>query len=135
MAVLDRNAILEAKDLPTETVDVPEWGGQVIVRTLTGEERDQYEASMFEVVGDGANREVVPKMENLRATLAALSIVDEDSKRMFDVSEVHLLGNKSAAALDRVFDVAKRLSGLSEEDVEELMEGLDETQYEGTLSS
>ena len=135
MAVLDRNAILEAKDLPTETVDVPEWGGQVIVRTLTGEERDQYESSMFEVVGDGANREVIPKMENLRATLAALSIVDEDSKRMFDVSEVHLLGQKSAAALDRVFDVAKRLSGLSEEDVKELMEGLDETQYDGTLTS
>ena len=135
MAVLDRNAILEAKDLPTETVDVPEWGGQVIVRTLTGEERDQYESSMFEVVGDGASREVIPKMENLRATLAALSIVDEDSKRMFDVSEVHLLGQKSAAALDRVFDVAKRLSGLSEEDVKELMEGLDETQYDGTLTS
>ena len=135
MAVLDRNAILEAKDLPTETVDVPEWGGQVIVRTLTGEERDQYESSMFEVVGDGANREVIPKMENLRATLAALSIVDEDNKRMFDVSEVHLLGDKSAAALDRVFDVAKRLSGLSEEDVKELTEGLDETQYDGTLTS
>ena len=98
---LSREQILAVQDCKIEEVDVPEWGGQVIVRTLTGEERDQYESSMFEVVGDGANREVIPKMENLRATLAALSIVDEDSKRMFDVSEVHLLGQKSASALDR----------------------------------
>ena len=135
MAVLDRNAILEAKDLPTETVDVPEWGGQVIVRTLTGEERDQYETSMIEIVGEGTNREAIPKLDNLRATLCALTIVDSEGKRLFTTDDVVELGNKSAAALDRIYDVSRRLSGLSEEDMEELAEGLDMTRSDATLSS
>ena len=135
MAVLDRNAILEAKDLPTETVDVPEWGGQVIVRTLTGEERDQYETSMIEIVGEGTNREAIPKLDNLRATLCALTIVDSEGKRLFTTDDVVELGNKSAAALDRIYDVSRTLSGLSEEDMEELAEGLDMTRSDATLSS
>ncbi len=34
--------ILGADDLPTEVVPVPEWDGTVIVRTLTGAERDHW---------------------------------------------------------------------------------------------
>ena len=135
MAVLDRNAILEAKDLPTETVDVPEWGGQVIVRTLTGEERDQYETSMFEIVGEGSKRTAITKLENIRATLVALTIVDEEGQRMFTRDDIVALGNKSAAALDRIYEVARTLSGLSEEDMDELAEGLEPAQSVGTLSS
>ena len=42
---LNREAILAAEDLPRELVEVPEWGGAVYVRALTGAERDQFEAS------------------------------------------------------------------------------------------
>ena len=42
--ILTRDEILESEDLATETVSVPEWGGSVIVRALTGTERDAYEA-------------------------------------------------------------------------------------------
>ncbi len=54
------------------------------------------------------------------ARLVAASIVDEDDKRVFSQSDVKALGEKSAAALDRVMAVAMRLSGLTEEDAEEL---------------
>ena len=135
MAVLDRNAILGAKDLPSETVDVPEWGGQVIVRTLTGEERDQYESSMIDIVGEGSRRQAVPNMENLRATLCALTIVDDEGERLFTTDDIIELGHKSASALDKIFEVARRLSGLSEADIEELAQGLEPTPSVGTLSS
>ena len=34
--LLTRDAILAAADIQTETVPVPEWGGEVAVRPLTG---------------------------------------------------------------------------------------------------
>ena len=34
--MLTKEAILAADDLPREKVDVPEWGGEVYVRALTG---------------------------------------------------------------------------------------------------
>ena len=33
---LTREQILEADDLPTESLDVPEWGGEVLIRALNG---------------------------------------------------------------------------------------------------
>ncbi len=113
---LTREAILQAQDLPHEDVYVPEWGGWVRVRGLTAEERDKFEASILE--GQGRNARV--RMENIRAKLVALAVVDEEGNRLFTDDDVALLAKKSAAAVQRVFDVAMRLSGLTEEAVEEL---------------
>ena len=40
MAYLDKAAILTADDLGRREVAVPEWGGTVLIRGLTGAERD-----------------------------------------------------------------------------------------------
>jgi len=64
-------------------------------------------------------------LANVRARLCAISIVDETGKRMFSDEDVRALGRKSAAALDRVFAAAQRLSGLTDEDVEELAKNSD----------
>ncbi len=113
---LTREDILRAQDLPVEEVHVPEWGGWVRVRGLTAEERDRFEASILE--GQGKHTRV--KMENIRARLVALTVVDEVGHRLFSDEDVAALAKKSAAAVQRVFDVAMRLSGLTEEAVEEL---------------
>jgi hypothetical protein len=116
MAILNRDQILQAQDIATETVDVPEWGGAVLVRGLTGQQRDSYEASIMRLNGTNAQLNLI----NARAKLVALSIVDEEGARLFSDEDVQLLARKSAAALQRVFDVAQRLSGLSASDLEEL---------------
>ena len=60
---LSRDDILKAEDLTTEEVDVPEWGGTVLVRGLTGRERDEFEASvMVRYAG-----EMVQDLANIRA--------------------------------------------------------------------
>ena len=41
MAVLTKQQILAAEDLPSETLLVKEWCGDVTVRTMTGAERDE----------------------------------------------------------------------------------------------
>lgn len=115
MGYLSADAILGADDRAWEDVEVPEWGGTVRVRELSGTERDKFEGGFV-----GKNGKDV-KYEEFRARLAGLSMVDEAGKRLFRTdAEVKRLGEKSAAALQRVVDVAVRLSGLSEDDVAEL---------------
>ena len=111
---LGRDAILAAKSLRTEEVAVPEWGGTVLVRELSGRERDEWEASLAVMRG----KTMVPDVANIRAKLAARTIVGDDGEPVFTQQDVAALGELSAAALDRVFDVASRLSGLNPEDVE-----------------
>jgi hypothetical protein len=113
MALLTRDQILTAVDTATEDIDVPEWGGVVRVKALTGTERDAFEGSLIGARGQ-------TKLDNVRAKLVAMSVVDEDGAKLFSVGDITILGGKSAAALDRVFTVAQRLSKLTEADIEDL---------------
>lgn len=113
--LLSKAAILDAVDRKTEDVEVPEWGGAVRLRTISGAERDQFEASVRSANGK-------MNLNNVRARLVALACIDEKGERLFSSGDVAALGEKSAVALDRVFDVAMQLAGMRAEDVEELTE-------------
>lgn len=119
---LSAEQILDAQDLTIEDVPVPEWGGTVRVKGMSGTERDRFEAGFV-----GNNMKPLPPdkaLEHFRARVAAACLVDGDGKKMFrSVGEVKRLSDKSAEALQRVVDVANRLSGLTDEDVEELLGG------------
>jgi hypothetical protein len=115
---LSAEQILGADDLDYEDVEVPEWGGTVRVREMPGTERDKFEAQF--VGKDGASIRA-EGLEGFRARLAAATIVDENGRQLFrSVAEVKRLGEKSARALQRVCDVATRLSKMSEDDIKEL---------------
>lgn len=116
MSLLSRDAILQLVDVKTEDVHVPEWDATVRVKGMTAAERDAFEAGSL--VGKGKNRET--NLQNLRARLLVRTIVDEKGQRIFADGDAMALGEKSAAALDRLFAVATRLSGIGESDLEEL---------------
>jgi hypothetical protein len=118
MSYLTADEILSVDDLPRLDVPVPEWGGTVLVQGMTGTERDRFESAMLNDSMDGIAKDKA--MEMYRARLAAACIVDKDGKRLFQGAAVKRLGEKSAQALSRVVDVASRLSGLTDSDVEEL---------------
>lgn len=130
MPLLTRENILAADDLGRELVNVPEWGGDVYVRGLTGKERDQFEASMI----DQRGKSQTVNLQNIRAKLAGLSICDENGKRIFTDADLAALAGKSALALNRVFEVARRLSGLGDDDVKELTKELEENPFAGSPS-
>lgn len=111
MTILSKDQILEADDLKTETVEVPEWSGSVIVRSMTGADRDAFENSLVTVKADGTR---VPNMVNMRTKLVALTVVNESGGRMFDETEVDRLALKSAAALKRVYEAAERINGVGQ---------------------
>lgn len=114
--LLNRDQILAAKDLSHEDVPVPEWGGTVRIRGMTGDERDAFEISLVHAREDGANLSEA----HIRARLVAFTAVDSEGKRLFTEADVAALGAKSSAPLDRCYAVAQRLSRLTAGDLKEL---------------
>ena len=114
--MLDKKSILDSDDLPSELVEIPQWGGGVFVRTLTGSERDDFEQSCLGSKGKSKDM----NLKNIRARLCVLCMCEENGTRLFDARDVEALGKKSASALDLIFTVAQRLNGLGAKDVEDL---------------
>jgi len=115
--------ILGVSDTYYEVVEVPEWKTaagtpfSVRMRGLTGQERDSWEGT--NVRFDKRGRQQV-NLNQFRARLIVRSAVDGDGNRLFTDSDAVHLSQKSAAGLQRLFEVAQRLSGLSDEDVDEM---------------
>lgn len=107
-----RDSILEVPDLPTEKVEIPEWGTALFVRGMTAEERDKFEGVLFK---DGKR-----DFSNLRSKLVVLTVVDEFGKRVFKDEDADLLGKKNSTAITKLFTVAQKLSGIGTSDIEAL---------------
>lgn len=108
--ILSRDQILAAADMRFEDVSVPEWGGVVRVSTMSGTQRDAFEASLL---SDGK-----PDTRNAHAKLAAACIVDENGAPLFTPHDLEALGRKSSAALSAVVKAARRLNRMGEEELE-----------------
>lgn len=105
--MLSRDQILGAQDLERRSVDVPEWGGVVCVRLMTGSERDRFEAEHLKA----------PQVD-ARARMAAATLCDEQGALLFTADDVAALGKKSATALNRVVEVAFELNRVGKADVD-----------------
>ncbi len=128
----DENDVLGIDDIGSEWVTVPEWkkNGKpqtLLVVGMTGKERDAWEDTRTIEKRNRKGKVVsAVDMHNLRASLVQLSVrhPDDVQKRVFALVSVDRLGNQSAAALERVFDVARHLSGLTDQDIDELTEDI-----------
>lgn len=131
MDFLSKEAILNADDILTETVFVPEWNGHVMVCGLTGAAKDAYDKSIIEI--RGTKRTL--NMEHFRAKLLVRTLVTPDRQPLFTETDILKLGTKSAAVLTRLCEVAQRLSGMREEDAEELKKTSEPTQPDASGSA
>ena len=129
--LLTRQDILSIRDIRAEVVSVPEWGGDVKIKAMSGKERDAWESALFQISG----KDVTMNKENLRAKLVALTAVDEANVRLFTEADIEALGAKSAAALDRVYQASQRLSGLTPDDIKELEKNLETDHSDSTASN
>lgn len=122
MALLSREQIDNADDTEYEIVPVPQWGGEVKIKGLTGTEVDRYEQSVLRLRKGKQDL----ALQNATARLVAWCMVDENNSRLYqNEDEVKELGKKSGVALQRCFDVAAKLSGLRPGDVEAMVESFD----------
>lgn len=120
MAVLTGDQIREAvrnTKIERELLTVPELGGEIYVRGMSGKERDKFEEGLRIRTGRKAGQS---DLRNFRATLAVKVIVNENGERVLNDGDADLFGKLPAGVLDRIIAKCTDLSGKAAEEVEEL---------------
>jgi hypothetical protein len=110
--MLSRDEILSKTDLKKQTVNIPEWGGEVIVSEMSGEARDQWEQSLHDKDSKG-------RLVNPRANLVIATVVDEKGNRLFNDQDRDAVGKISSATLEIICRVAQRINKLTVDDLEQ----------------
>lgn len=105
---LSKHDILNADDKAVHWVDVPEWGGQVGLREMTGAERDQ-----FERVADDYSKGK-PSGANLASHLLCLTLCDESGDRLFTAEDVEALAAKNGNIIYRLSMKAAEISSIDD---------------------
>ena len=124
MSFLSRDAILGADDFEYESVNLPEWGGEVRVRAMTAQQRARWEGQMAEIHQSNKGFE---KFGQAAIQIVVWCVVDEDGKPVFTDKDVAALGRKSSAPISRIREVVMRLSKMGPDDVEAAEEDFTET--------
>ena len=106
---LTRDAILTIEDRKIVPVSVPEWGGIVHVRVMSGGERDEWEFAQ------AANAKA-----DVRARWVAYTACDEQGLPLFRTEDIEALSTKNSVALQRIFKAAMAINKVTAADVEEL---------------
>jgi hypothetical protein len=103
---------------PVETLYIPELKKHICIKGLTGTQRDRWEESL--VKGRGKKRRV--DGSNIRARLAVQCIVhsETDRTRVYSDEDAAMLGHMPSNVLQVIYEACQRLSGTSDEDIDEL---------------
>jgi len=112
MKLLNKEQILTAK-LKTKKVDVPEWGGTVLIREPDGLERADFELLSTKA---GTDDNII---REIRGFCAAKCLIDEKGNRLFNDDEIKSLNKTSANALDRIIDAYRNMALIDNDDIEQ----------------
>lgn len=107
MAFLSKEEILKVNDMRYDCVAIPEWGGDVRIKTMSLSDQLAYEE-----VRKGENT------ENIIIQLVKTSCVDENGKQLFTDEDVKLLHDKSADVICRIFQKCLDINVVNSEKVE-----------------
>jgi hypothetical protein len=119
-----RDQILAVQDIPTQIVEVPEWGVKIEVRGMTGAERTRIMDKATADAGEMNLQMIYPEI------VIATSFDPLTGEQVFVPEDRDILLSKSATALDRVAMVGMRLSGFTKESADELGKDSSETASE-----
>ena len=113
MPVLDFDTITGAADLGVVEIEVPEWGGHVLLRPMTAGDLGEYEQFVLKA-------KETDNLAGYQIELLGRVIVDEAGRAVFDTAEKRkALAAKSSAVVGRLYDQARRICGLGDEAVED----------------
>lgn len=120
MTALTRDQMLAAARTATierDVLTVPELGGTIYVRGMSGKERDEFEEGLRIRRG---RRSGQSDLRNFRARLAVKVIVTEDGQRILTDEDAVVFGRMPAGVLDRIISRCTELSGMAEEEIDDL---------------
>ena len=103
MALLTKERVFEAKDYVSETVEVKEWGGDVVVRSLSMGKR--YQMNEYARMDNG-------KIDRLKFIIGMLAY--GISSPIFSIKEAEKLVNeRSEKSIELIADRIWQISGMS----------------------
>lgn len=122
--------ILGADDRRIKRVDVPEWGGHVFVRSLSGTEKELFSQAV-NVVRNGKSE---VNDVGLRARYLAVALCDQHKQPLFTLDQVEALGSRNTLVLDRVWKAALELNAGTDETRDEQLKNSKPDQSADSIS-
>lgn len=106
--------IINRDDRTLTKINVPEWGGHIYIRPLSGIERVAYEESVAALPKDEKN--------GIQVITRFLAMVLTDSKgdRLFSENDHNELAKKRWDVIMRIFNKAGRINAIDEKSIDEL---------------
>lgn len=111
MKLSKEDILSQASSPKVESVEVPEMGGHLYIRVMSGHDRNAFEV--------GLDRSLGGSHKNVHGRLASLCLCDENGDRLFDDSDADALGNLSGLALQTIFEAACRLNRIGDSQTEQ----------------
>lgn len=111
---LTKDKILSAIDAKTESVEVPEWGGSILLRVMSGRQRNNYE-----FWAHAESNKKSPDFRGIRERLIVACAIDDHGKALFDEKDVDALSEKNSEVIDRLHKACQKINGMDDGAVEE----------------
>lgn len=108
---LDATALLAAGRLEVQRIVVPELGGAVYIRSLSGYEFEEYEKALARQQDD---------VINARARLLVMCLCDAKGALQFGPADIKKIGQLPAAVVLRLFMACRKLNKLDVDSIKEL---------------
>lgn len=108
-----KQQILGKPDTKIVSVEVPDWGMAINVRSFSGHDRAKLMHLKAEAENDPA------KMAQLNVHFVILAVCDDNGTPIFNDKDFEALSNKSATALDTITEAALKLNGLAPDSVDD----------------
>lgn len=107
-----RDEILSCQDIQEKLIHIPQWGKDILVRGLTGDERANLLQNSIDKKGNVNYRDMYPR-------LVVMAARDPETKDLiFLEGDMDALAGKNGAALETIAKTAMELSGLNEGEAE-----------------
>ena len=130
MAASLRDKILAAQDIPSEPVNIPEWGVDVVVRGMSAGERITLMQNAFDQTTQQVNMSIV-----YPDVVVACTFDPDSSEPVFTDADKPLILSKSSAAVERLANVGLRLSGMGKDEQDAAGKDSSKSQKDDSLSS
>lgn len=115
MAFLGK-AILKKDTFTRKTLDIPEWGGQIIVRGLSGKEAIPISQGAIEIAGDQkAGKLNAERNERWEAATVVAGWINEDGSNVLTPQDIDDLLGKETTVISRIAKEIRILSGMAKD--------------------
>lgn len=121
MALLSKSQVLAAEDDNYQVVDIPEWGGEIRIRGLTGAEWAK--VSAFDK--DAQRQKLQPVCTD--ALMVVMGAIDDRGMALFTEGDLPSLSKMNAGILRYLSERIFRLSGIGDDEQAAMAKKLNRT--------